>query len=1061
MTMKDSTTLETESDLEFVDVVADEVEEETAAPEQVALADEPVFVWLLRQAVAAVAPDDVVLRDYVDNVVGPLSEHLALAPAKGGEAFIAERLAEGKTAADVARYRQAQSLRAHLVNGLLPAARVARTLAAWDAPRFGHWDDAIYRLFCAGYTLHDWVKLPAVEAELTAHGLSHDRANPARDLPVFEAIFRQWGEKLGLTDFLASIGGLETWLHEIIYLAVNTQVRWGTMLNVGALPGLRLSGRARELATDLCTLADRIAYVAKTPAAAATSSSLAEPLRLLSDGEAHLVYHHVAEIRGALTNFIHNAALAAMRSDDQLPLLFAPSGVVYLARGAADFPDPAVVADDAARRIREACGRRLRTNFVGLMRGGKGLKTAPYYEMHLSPGDHIRVVAAGVFRRIPDEGKRSVAGLRFAKIADKGWLSAGRDLDLPDDVRVDQLAEFCALAASVAATAAPGLDVDGLLLAELGIAAARPTFDELLHAKNTGGTPYHWYYAAGYFLKHGAGRGSDPTQWRERVAALGEALAHAMEAASSGRLPLDAGDAWDDVRDYVRRVLSFGPAAGERVGILKVAGRELTRYQNAKRQGRKATTVCSLCSSAYSVSEQREAGLLFAPQVYTNKQPLHGGKAIRNICRICETEMMLRQILMNRGGSAGGRFEGRRFRYLYFYPTYFFTPETLAQLARLYLQLKNVSFTNLRKALLVETDDNAELRLDVAALQRLQDLMMTPTPPEEDRLFRLRFGEGEAINFFFLGLPPGRDAKDAEAWVNPAWLALLLPLALDVKVVASESPLPLLQEAGELDEAVFLDAPHDFVAALIGRERISLEALLPRLQTLTAAYMVHMDGNAALRKGEYNWHRIPLLARRLAENPLWAAAYLKRWQRAGDMDAIPVARAQLYRQYIDILEQTHHTQGEVTMTHAQQLTELYRGFYRAQKWNSNSVLRPITIAARAILDADPRLFAGRDALTEVVRGELETFMERVEKNRADGRLPKGVSREEREAAMRAFAAYFVGDIYFDTLNGDASALRGKQLNLLKNACEVIYRDEEARFWRERQAAPPGEDHDLV
>ncbi len=1055
MPATDSPDLETEEiEVPYEDIPVNE-EEETPA-QAAELADEPIFVWLLREAVATTAPDDIVLRDFVQHVAGPLSEHLALVPAKGGQAFIAERLAEGKTAADVARYQHQQSMRAHLVNGFLPAARVARTLAAWDVPRFRHWDETVYRLFCAGYMLHDWVKLPAAEAELTARGLSHDRANPAQHLPVFEELFRQWSDTLGLAEFLEPIGGLEQWLHELIYLAVNAQVRWGTMLNQAALPGLRLNGRARQLATDLCTLADRIAYIARTPTDAATHNQIAETLRLLSDGGARLIYHHVAEVRGVLTNFIHNAALAVMQSDDCRPLLFAPSGVVYLSRGIPVFPDTTEAADAVVERIRRACASRLSNDFVGLKRDGKGLKSAAYYNLHLKPADQIRLIARGVFRRIPDDKKTADSGKRYAKIAAKGWLAPGRTLDLPVDVRVDQLAEFCAFAASLARTAAPDLDAEALLLRQLDIPDAGPAFDELRHAERTGGVSYHWYYAAGYFLQHGPGRGSDAAQWRERIEALAETLAQAVEQSS---LPgLD--DGWNDARLYVRRVLSFGPTTDERMSVIQQVGHELTRYQSAKQQ-RRATTVCSLCTSDYTVKEQEEAGLLFMPQVYTNKQSLHSGKATRNICAVCEMEMMLRQILMNRGGSAGRNFEGRRFRYLFFYPTYFFTPETMAQLNFLYSRLRNVSFTQLRRALL--NDDGDTLQVDQATFQRLQEFMMTPNPPEEDRLFRLHFYERAPITFSFLGLPPGRDAKDAEAWINPAWLTLALPLALDVKIVATESPLPLLQEADELDEMIFLDAPHDYVAALIGRERIPLESLLLRLQTLTVAYMIHIDGNASFGKGlpDYRWHAIPLLARRLTENPLWAAAYLKRWQRAQKLDTVPADRAHLYRQYITILEQAHPHQGGISMTHAQRLTELYRGFYRAKKPNSNSILRPITIASRAILDADPRLFAGREALGEAVLGELYTFMERVEKNKADGRLPKGISREEREAAMRAFANYFVGELYFDALNGDASALRGKQLNLLKNACEVIYRDEDARYWRERNETPPADDDEAA
>jgi CRISPR-associated protein Csc3 len=38
--------------------------------------------------------------------------------------------------------------------------------------------------------------------------------------------------------------------------------------------------------------------------------------------------------------------------------------------------------------------------------------------------------------------------------------------------------------------------------------------------------------------------------------------------------------------------------------------------------------------------------------------------------------MMLRQILMNQTQAVGKRFEDGKYRYLYFYPTYYFTPET-------------------------------------------------------------------------------------------------------------------------------------------------------------------------------------------------------------------------------------------------------------------------------------------------------------------------------------------------------------------------------------------------
>lgn len=1040
----------TDNDDEAAEAAAILEETEGDSVDAQRLADEPMFSALLRVAVGKAAPNDNVLLSYVADVAQPLSAELGLVSAKGGEKFIADRLAEGKTEADVARYRHEQSMRAHLVNGLLPTARIARQLQAWGAPRMSRFDERAYRLFCAGFTLHDWLKLPEVDDWLASAGLAHNTVNPAKHLPLIEDIFRQWSVRLGLDKFLAPIGGVDLWQHDLIYLACNAQVRWGTMLNLSALPGLALDGRTRQLATDLCTLADRIAYIARTPRDVPATRSITEIITNLSDGTAYLRYHHVAENRGVLTNFIHNAAMAAQESPDCVPLLYAPSGVVYLAHGQAHdalMPQPADVAEDVVRRIRQACGQHLRTNLTGFSRDGKGLKYAPYYDLHFSPSERIRVAAKATFKRIPDT-KAPSAGTRFAKMAEKAMAPIGADVALPNDIRVDQLAEFCAMTVKMTEEATPELDATDLILSELGLTGERPTFDVIAAFPQAGGVAYDWYYAAGYYLKHGQGKGATPAEWQELLEHLADKIANRVQEITVKQQ--QATDGWDDLRAYVMRVLSFGPQDTTlATDVVQAAAAELARYSMAKAQGRGVTTLCSLCSSSFEINPQREAGILFAPQVYSNKLPLHGTKASRNICRICEIEMMLRQILMNRQAVAGGRFEGRRMRYLYFYPTYFFTPETLAQMELVYQQVRRLSFTAVRKALLTEEGDQQTLHVGAQDFQRLGPLMLAPTlaDPAEDRLFRLQFPKGEPVTFFFLGVPPpGRDAKDAEAWVNPAFLALALPLAVDVKIVATESSIPLLTEADELDETVFMDAPHDFVKDILGRERISLEQLLPKLQALTAAYLVHLDGNANFAKGDYRWHAIPPLARNLASDPVWAFAYLKKWQRAQGLDAITVDKAHLYLQLMNILDTL---KGGNSMSHAKELTTQYMRFYRAKRRNSNSILRPITIASNAILKADTRLF-DREGLVEAVRGELRGFMDHVGSGKADGRFAPGSDWQNREEAMRQFAEYFVGAVFYDTLRADKSALRGKQLNLLKNACEVIYVDAAAQEWQNRK-----------
>lgn len=145
------------------------------------------------------------------------------------------------------------------------------------------------------------------------------------------------------------------------------------------------------------------------------------------------------------------------------------------------------------------------------------------------------------------------------------------------------------------------------------------------------------------------------------------------------------------------------------------------------------------------------------------------------------------------------------------------------------------------------------------------------------------------------------------------------------------------------------------------------------------------------------------------------------------------------------------------MSHARELVLLYRRFYRHKRGrlNSNAILRPLSEAADALLEADLRLFDDDEALREAVQGRLEQFVERVSKRGADGAIPGWVAPEARQAALEEFAAYFVDTIYRQVFAGNRAALAGKQLNLFKNACESIYMVEQRREWRERNES--GED----
>jgi CRISPR-associated protein Csc3 len=695
------------------------------------------------------------------------------------------------------------------------------------------------------------------------------------------------------------------------------------------------------------------------------------------------------------------------------------------------------------------------------------MKYADYYGLFFSGLDMISIGLQATFK-IVHANKEPSAGKRWDKLS--GWMHMDVTREEMDDIRVDQLAEWSYLAEKVARELPGGNDAPKIMIDDLGMSDFYQDFISVPRDSRAGGVGYHWYFLAGHFLKRN--RGLDPQAWEDRMRAVARTLTGYLQQQEQ-KHPVsstDKNDGFDDLRTYVGHILSFGPAEDQMLGesgstLFEV---EFSRYSAAKKRGKEA--MCSLCSSPYTVDKQQESAILFAPQVYSNKLGLHGADALRNICSICGFEIMLRQLLMNESASVGSNFEGRKLRYLFFYPTYFFTPETLSLFRLIQDNLRGISFTELRKQLLEKEDGVTSLDFSPGHWQRLQDLLLAPNDSNtvgKDRFLRMHFPENEAITFFFMGVPPpGRDAKDAEAWALPAFLTLVLPLCVDIKVVASETSLPFVNEADEFNETIMFDSAHAAIGYLLGGERINLDHVLPLLNRLTVAYFIHLDANARMVKGkfDYRWQDLPPLARGLSESSIFAFHYLKKWQRANRLDSIPADKARIYLQYQSLLSRTTpNDQGERDMSHARTLTELYRRFYRAKGHaSSNAVLRPISVASRAVLTADRRIYVDAEGLVEIVRGELFGFVDRVASKRADGYVPRIEVDGKRvidEEAIQQFAAYFVNDLFYGALRGDVSALRGRQLNLLKNACEVIYRDLNAQYWADRKEAEADDDSD--
>ncbi len=1071
---------------------------------------------LLQKAIESENPDDLIMQDFSKYVLPNLLRLAIGVTAKGGKFF--DYLDQKKGKENVRRDNAGdQSLNTHLLNGLLPANIIERRLKKLNTTAKRVIQEQERRLLIAGFILHDFEKFdyrlfPKMPTAYKA--ISLDKEQKIRELPL--AAHREIIDiivcELGLDKFINpdEPAAWQEYQDDLLFIAYNAQRRSDTNLNLsehGLQPYIPNDYILLCLA-DLTCLADLLASVIKHPQDA-EHRTLNGILHNLSDGQLKLTYHSIAENRGVLTNVVNNALIEAHTSlntencEYYKPLLYLPTGVIYLTHSHAPLIDTNDLPDRVVNKIKELCAGQLIQRQTGFGRDGKGMKYAEYYENFFDDVGLMRVALKATLR-ILKTGKNSVAQSRsdnLMKFQQQGVLSADYDFQFADDIRIDQIAEF----GDVISRKIWGEKVNKIeearkeykknnkkelpplqqinLIEEVAkiwnltqylpqireIQRINDKLKELKLKGNTGGVPYEWYYLAAKYLEHNP---IDPEKVEEVCT---EVINHLANIISPIVAQYELPDGWEDLRLWVQRVVILPGKDRQDIDSTKIFLDELKGYQLAKKSGRGRQLICSVSHSAYTVTEQMESAVLFTPQVYTNKQMLGGSNAKRNISSIAGVEMMLRQILMNQTQAVGKRFEDGKYRYLYFYPTYYCTPETNKFLQLAYTNIAQTRFnTSIRNHFInddLQADFGKERYQSVDTFLIDEDLQRKKYLPEnhpehkQDRTFKLSYPEDQPLTFYFMALPPGRYPTDTESWVMPSWLAFAFPMILDVKTVVSESPIPPFNDGTEFEESVFLDSAPQAFRVLVGRDKFRLDYILEGwqengkqypapLNVLTAAYAIHLDVNARQNKGKYdsNWGKFSELARDLETSPLNVFSYLKSWTRRQGVETPSINKIKLYTYYFypcfDPYAEYNFELEEWKLTpqsalnHPKELTTRFRKFYRHAKKSgkqpipANAILKPIDVAADVILKAD--ISFQDEALIDLVTSEVFQLMKRVHASRAEGRWMIS-NKEEELKAIRDFAEYFVVKVFSESFAGDRARLQGRQMNYIRNTCEYLYR----------------------
>ena len=923
----------------------------------------------------AVDPADFVLTDYVDTVVPQMLAEYTLQPAKGSTKY--PKLSD-------------QSMLSHILNGIFPILTIVRTA---KQPL----SELEERLYLIAYSFHDLDKLVGIQ------DLSVSDAEKAEQ---FYAYLDEWVSKLHFDQFCPDY---EVYSGDIAYLIFNTQKRYCANLSLQNFD-LRLPGRRRQYLREMCTASDLIAYLLKKPNGFREHANVCESLTQLSFGKLEFTYHKLAENRGMITNVINNALLRILR--DRVgwkPFLFFPTGVTYLReRSSEDITLPTLdeIAEDTEKQLIAYCADRLKVNLNGFSRDGKGFKFPDYYYDFFQIPQLLKLISIGCFR-ILHENKSPSAGKRLQKmlqLQEKGDIPSDVDLHFEDDMRIDQLAEYLYEVEKHIGNIATREEVSAEIASFLDMQEYQTDFDAIPRDNRAGGVPLHWYLLAGkYLIKN---RGLDPNQMEDlfkeianQIVAVFEDEIERHEAEKEG---------FGVLREYVQQVIDIN-GHGE---IEHNFEAELGRYTNTKKKGRGSNAGCSLCSSTFETSKQRDTSVTFANQVYSNKNLINSSLLVRGICELCEVEMMLRQIMIkSKLKLVGGGYDSVKIKWLYLYPSYFFTTETAKFVGDVYHRLKNLNFFDVRKALHKGMATNDFINLDEMVID---DEM---PDPDDDFLLKMEFDSNDLGTFYFCGIPTlGNSPTDTESWAIPTFLGLLLPLVFNAKVIVTESQVPLYHSGEEWKETVILNAPHSFVRHILKQDKLRIDEIEPALRKVAASYDINVDVFQKDRSPQ--WQHLNEIARNIDTDPLYVFHYLEAFRRKQSWDSFPKPRddePSIPERYIQI----YHYIGGDKMSLIEEVSKRCFTIYGPDNFRPNSVLKVITLVEDVIVNSEPKVCS--EDLIYQASGEVGNLMQRIRKSRAQGyaRLPVN----EESAAISEFVEHFYRAVFVEYYEGERGLLR--------------------------------------
>ena len=957
------------------------------------------------------ADTDPILTSFINTILPVMEREFGLIPAMGGSEIVHYQnlVKQGNKYANENAKNWAnksdQSLLVHVLNGLL----IAWNLSLHLSPR-QQLKDEEKKLLCLGIALHDYNKY--------VRGQGEEQPPPqAHEIEEIINLCSELGTKLNFGEFWSE---WPDYLLEIAFLAQNTQFTvdsssiitlWENEQRKFTIHDKRLT----DILRHLLAFGD-IAVHISDPAEIITTTRgdrLRDHLFWLKISK-KLVYHRLRDCRGLITNQIHNAVVNFARQLGWEEILCFAQGVVYLAPNDVTTPKftdvKTAVWDNLIHGDEENNQKGLATYFqsgdVGFVRDGKGLKIAPQTLELFTPKDLICQLPEVVQVKVANI-KSPATPKRLEKLdltePQKQFLNTGAD------IRADRLAEFIILAQKE--FFANSLEYINWILNTLELTSE---ISPEITQKQAGGVNYGWYQvAAHYIAKHPT---LDENELKEYLQKLANQLADWAE--KNKLLVENSSPTYQAFIDYLSQYLEIFTTSNQTSDFTQ----ELTAYTQAKITNQ---PICSLSSGEATAEEQLDTVVLFKPQQYSNKNALGGGRIKRGISKIWSLEMLLRQAFWN---APPGKLEEQQPVFLYIFPAYVYSPQVAKAVKVLVTEFKRVNLWEVRKNWL-------DAGMQYQGLQNLP--WIEKDDVEAGRFTRFKKYSIKDLPFMAMTYTTTRGKTVTDAWVEPIYLTLALPLLLGVKVVATSSSNPLYASDQEFLESAILDGAAGFWQLFGTPQNLRIQDLSPALNRLLITYSLHLDNRS--KKPDARWQALNGTVRDLVTDVLNIFAIADEGFRNTKKEPGPedVKRIWNYAQ----TWVKGDTQMQEKLKLIERIVREYRQFYQVNVGESSySILLPISKALEVILTVPDHLET-EDMILQGA-GQLYNALERQEPYKRPLLMNKTVEYSERKnqelMAIHQFMTTCVNDLFLGLYKSDRALLQENR-NRIKSGAEFAYR----------------------